>query len=99
MSVITTKKDLEEKIRKEFWEDETCCEFCGGHFELEVSMPKADILEVYADLQDDFNGDEVSFPDNVEGVFTGNCREYLESCNNKPGYTRFSDGEQLDFVF
>ena len=99
MAVITTKQELEEKVRKEFWE--TDCEFCGGYFDLEVSMPKADILEVYADLQHDFNGDVVSFPDDITGVYTGNCQEYLESCNDKPGYTRFDyvDGNQLDFVF
>ena len=99
MEQITTKKALEEKVRKEFWEDETCSEFCGGYFDFDVSMPIADILEVYAILQDDFNGDEVSYPDDVTGTYTGNCMKFLESCNGKPGYIRTCDEEQLDFVF
>ena len=97
MSIITNKEELRKKVHDDFWNDSA--EFCAAYFDFDVSMPIADILEVYADLQADLNGDDVTYPGNVEGEYAGNCMDFLLSCNGKPGYTRMDYDESIDFAF
>lgn len=99
--------ELEEYVMENYRRYDA--ELCSLHFNVEVSMPKAEIVGAYADIQDAVNGDEVvtKEPDGTNGtsfdaigtdIYTGCCRDFLESLNDRDGLCRFSDGEQLDFI-
>ena len=80
-------------------------ELTSALFDFDVEMPKSDILYAYAQIQKDINNDYVWLSGNVldmlTNVYSGNCKEYLESLNSKPDfYVRYSEDEvNPSFVF
>ena len=95
--MFKTKEELKEKVINEY--NKHSVELSSAYFDFDVSMPVKDILQAYADLQEDINGDHVIYPNNVKGTYSGNCQDFLVSCNAKPGYLRLLDDIELDFVF
>ena len=95
--VITKKEDLVNRVVTDY--ENNSVELNSLYFDFEVNMPVRDILDAYAELQDSLNGDEVTFPEDVAGEYTGNCMAFLESLNGVEGYARTTDGVLLDFVF
>ena len=91
-------------------------ELSSSFFNVFVSMPKKDILNAYAEIQRHINGDVVCRVENgqaltseplvrngeFEDAFTGNCKDFLESFNKNPNYTRICDSEYgpepIDFI-
>lgn len=82
------------------------------YFDFDVEMKKSDILEAYAELQYEINGDEVVrvengvkmedlIPDDraYDEIYSGNLREFLESFIGSKEFIRLNDDEVLDFIF
>ena len=95
--MITTKKELRYKVYEDYESNDQ--ELTSWYFDFDVDMPVYDILDAYAEIQYAINGDDVMFPENVTGHYNGNCKDFLESCNNKPNYVRLCDDVVCDFVF
>ena len=97
-SVITNKEELLSVVRKEYHNDSV--EFSSAFFDFEVQMPVPEILDAYAELCEELNGDVVEYP-TIKGVsYTGNCAEFLLSMNRLPKYVRRcgTTGETVDFA-
>lgn len=97
-AVFTDVKELENIIR----EDYRCesVEFSTSYLDYSVEMSKKDMLDLYAELQKEFNGDEVIIPDgDYDEIYKGNFAEFIESCNELEGFKRFNDDEEVDFSF
>jgi len=109
--IINTAEELVEHIRYEYSKYDS--ELNSLYFDVEVCMKESEILEAYAEIQDEINGDsvirmvngeEVEFiPDGMyENIYSGNCKDFLESFNGKEeetGFYRFDGEEQLDFIW
>ena len=110
-SPIETKEALYWYVRNDYMKYDQ--ELSSLHFDVKVRMPKRDILETYKYLQKDINGDEVvRLVNGVESsifiprgeykdIFNGNCKDFLESFNEKEaetGFCRYDGDERLDFI-
>lgn len=110
---ITDSNELYKYVANDYCEYDQ--ELSSLHFDVDVSMKKKDILEVYQQIQGDINGDEVCRLNNdgseaddfipegeYEDIYTGNCKDFLESFNDKNIFARYCYGdrnEPLDFIF
>lgn len=71
----------------------------SAHFDFNVSLPQKTLLEIYAKVQKEINGDDVVFPDGLEDKYTGNFAKFLLSCNGKEGFGRTNEEiDDLEFI-
>ncbi len=109
-NTIKTPADMYQRVKDEYFKYDT--ELNSLFFDFRVRMSKKDILETYAELQHDINGDFVGrFENNKEQdeliphtpdwdeVYEGNCKDFLESFNGSDEFRRYNDEERLDFVW
>lgn len=111
-NTIKTADDMYKRVRDEY--DKYDTELNGLFFNFQVRMPVRDIMETYAKLQYDINGDSVlRFENGKEAdqlvpntpdwdkVYEGNCQTFLEYFNKHKelGFRRYNDEEQVDFVW
>lgn len=109
-NTIKTPDDMYKHVMDEYNKYDT--ELNGLFFDFRVRMSKKDIMETYAELQSDINGDFVGrFENDKEQdeliphapewfeVYEGNCKDFLESFNGSDEFRRYNDGERVDFVW
>lgn len=106
--MITDQKAMYDYVIMEYQKYDT--ELNGLYFDFDVRMKEREILDTYALIQYTINGDEVVriekdvqeeplIPEGeFEGIYEGNCMEYLERYNNS-NFARYCDDEKLDFIF
>ena len=108
--MITSISDLINHATSEYIKDDV--EFSASFFDVEVSMPKKNIIYAYAECQTKINSDECVCIDKgmrlediipageFEDIYTGNCKDFLLTLNNDVRFHRFTnEGEEVEFVF
>ena len=107
--IITSQKEMTDHVLTEYRNESV--ELNSLFFDFEIKMKKADILEAYKELQRIINGDNViRLVDGKEAdefikegsytdLYEGNCKDFLESFNDMGEFARFTDDEELDFIF
>ncbi len=111
-NTIKTADDMYKRVTDEYRKYDT--ELNGLFFNFQVRMPARDIMETYAKLQQDINGDSVlRFENDKEAdhlvpntpdwdeIYEGNCETFLEYFNKHEelGFRRYNDDEQVDFIW
>ena len=70
-----------------------------SYLDFNVSMEKKKLLKIYADLQKEFNGDIVTYPDIGDEKYIGDFAKFILSCNGKDGFCRTNeDIDHLEFA-
>ena len=111
-SIVKTPEALYDKVLEEYRNHDVMLN--SLHFDFLVRMPKRDILNTYATIQDDVNGDLIVriengtrkdplVPDTPEfdEIYDGNCKDFLESFNKDARFHRFCEGNtdiEIDFI-
>ena len=92
----------EQWIKDRVMENYECIEEAqnSAHFDFNVSLSKKTLLKIYAEVQKEINGDDVSYPDNIpDEKYVGNYADFLLSFNGKDGYGRTSEEiDHLEFI-
>lgn len=109
--VITTEEELEQYIYQEYRKYDV--ELNSSFFDVMVSMKKSEIIKAYAKIQRVINGDRVCrilegsvapalIPEGAfEDIYTGNCMEFLLSCNDtdqEACFCRYVGNTKQDFI-
>ena len=91
--MITSTDELIKKVEDEYKKYDG--KLTSWFFDFDVDMPADNILFAYAQIQNDINGDWVWYRE-VGGRYKGNCREFLESLNDREeDYMRFTEDGRL----
>lgn len=71
-----------------------------AYFDFNVSMKQSELLAIYAKIQKEINGDDVTYPEDVpDEKYVGNYAKFLLSFNGKEGYSRTAeDIDHLEFA-
>ena len=111
-SVVKTPEELYDMVLEDYRNHDVMLN--SLHFDFLVRMPKRDILNTYAEIQNNVNGDYVTriengterdqlVPDTPEfdEIYYGNCKDFLESFNKDARFHRFCEGNtdiEIDFI-
>ena len=107
--IITTVEDMFSHVRGAYMNDSV--ELNPLFFDFTVCMHMGDIIKAYALLRKEFDDDRivravdgadvvtmVTPLDGYEGIFLGNCMDFLESVSAGGLFVRIADGERVSFI-